>query len=273
MNDDYPEPPPRHSGGLAPNFAGDLTMGLRFYSRVPLASLPFPDEPPELNRMALALPFVSLLLGAIPALLLIVLTLIGLPGIFAAGLAAIAYLAITGAMSEDGLADASDGLFGGATATRRLEIMRDSRHGTYGVLALVLFILLRIVAVGAIAALHSLGAGALWLAAMILSRSGSLWLAVVLPPARTDGLSAAVGGVTRPAFAVGAILALIIAAVLAIPVLGPIALLIALAFMVAVAAGWTICCQRLVGGQTGDLIGALQALLELAALTVFLIFA
>jgi adenosylcobinamide-GDP ribazoletransferase len=223
--------------------------------------------------MALALPFVSLILGLLPALLLIVLTLIGLPGIFAAGVAALLLLVITGAMAEDGLADAADGLFGGVTATRRLEIMRDSRHGTYGVLALVLFILLRIVAIGAIAALHWFGAGAVWLAAMILSRTGSLWLAVVLPPARTDGLSAAVGGVTRAGFGVGAALALIIAAVLAIPVVGAVALVLALALMVAVVAGWTLCCKRLVGGQTGDLIGALQALLELAALSVFLAFA
>lgn len=269
VNDDHADKP--QPAGSGPRLLEDLSMGLGFYSRLPLRGRR--HEAPELNRIALALPFTSIVIGVAPALLLVALTLIGLPGIFAAGLAVGLLLVLTGAMAEDGLADAADGLFGGATATRRLEIMRDSRHGTYGVLALVLFLLLRIVAIGAIAAGHSIGVAGVWLAAMLLARSGSLWLAVVLPPARTDGLSAAMGGVTRPAFGLGAAIAVILGIVLAGPVAGFFGLLLTMILLVAVTAGWTLACQRLVGGQTGDLIGALQALLELAALTVFLGFA
>jgi adenosylcobinamide-GDP ribazoletransferase len=268
LNDDVPGPPP---GPLTSGFVADLAMGLRFYSRIPV---PWPrHELPQLDRMAPALPFVSLLIGLPPALLLAVLTFIGLPSTFAAGLALAALLIITGAMAEDGLADAADGLFGGATVARRLEIMRDSRHGTYGVLALALLIVLRVVALGTAAALHPIGAIGLWLGAMVIARSGSLWLPVSLPPARADGLSAAMGGLRRTSFAVGGAIAAAIAAVLALPLAGLPGVIAALLLVVAAVLGWTALCQRLVGGQTGDLIGALQALLELAALTAFLIAA
>ena len=66
-------------------------------------------------------------------------------------LAVAAMVIASGAMADDALADAMDGLFGGQTTERRLEIMKDSRHGTYGVAALALFILLRVTALGAMA--------------------------------------------------------------------------------------------------------------------------
>jgi adenosylcobinamide-GDP ribazoletransferase len=248
----------------------DFIMGVRFYSRIPVPVLP--HEAPELNRIALALPFTSLAIGIVPAALLVILCFIGVPGIFAAGLATVALILATGAMAEDALADSADGLGGGTTATRRLEIMHDHTHGTYGVCALVMFLLLRVVAVGAIAALSPLAAAGIWLASMLLSRSGALWLTVALPPARADGASAAVGGVTRGAFGIGAVFAVILSILLAVPSAGILALLVTLAACAAVALGWTLVSQRLVGGQTGDLIGALQALLEVAALTAFMIF-
>lgn len=270
MNDDEGDAhPPRAPQG--PDFGSrlrdDFIMGLRFYSRIPVPVLP--HERPELNRIALALPFTSLAIGIVPALLLIVLRLIGIPPLFAAGLAVLALVIISGAMTEDALADAADGLAGGSTTTRRLEIMRDHAHGTYGICALVLFLVLR---VGAIASVPAIPAAGIWMAAMLLSRSGALWLTVALPPARSDGASAAMGGVTRGAFAVGAVFTVILSILLTLLASGVLSLLVALAAGVAVAFGWTLLCQRLVGGQTGDLIGALQALLELTALTVFLIF-
>jgi adenosylcobinamide-GDP ribazoletransferase len=270
LNDDAGDAhPPR--GPQGPDFGSrlrdDFVMGLRFYSRIPVPVLP--HEAPELNRIALALPFTSLAIGIVPALLLVVLRLLGVPSLFAAGLAVLALILVTGAMAEDALADAADGLGGGSTATRRLEIMRDHAHGTYGICAIVLFLVLR---VGAIASLAPLPAAGLWLASQLLSRSGALWLTVALPPARADGASAAVGGVTRGAFGVGAVFTIILGILLAFPWAGVLALIVALAGCAAVALGWTLLCQRLVGGQTGDLIGALQGLLEITALTAFLIF-
>ena len=67
-----------------------------------------------------------------------------LPPLPAAALAVAATVAVTGALHEDGLADVADGFGGGATRERKLEIMRDSRIGTYGVCALILSFILRI---------------------------------------------------------------------------------------------------------------------------------
>jgi adenosylcobinamide-GDP ribazoletransferase len=180
---------------------------------------------------------------------------------------------ITGAMAEDGLADAADGLFGGNSAARRLEIMKDSRHGTFGVAALCLLLLLRVAALAGLVAIHPMIGAALWLTATLLARSGALWLTVALPPARPDGASATAGRVSRRAFCIGGAFAIILGFVLAAPFAGVVGLVVALALIGVICFGWGRLCDRLVGGQTGDLIGALQALLEIAALTAFLIFA
>lgn len=265
--DNFGEPPPPR---LDRDPGADLVMALRFFSRLPTGSRPF--EAPDLSRMAVALPFASIVIGIGPALLLLALSFV-LPGYFAAALAVGAMLAVTGAMSDDALADAADGLVGGATPERRLEIMKDSRHGTYGVAALCLYIVLRIVALGSIAAINPFAAAAIWLATSILARSGSLWLSLDLPNARSGGVSALAGRVGRTSFGIGLLFAAIVAFIAAAPFTSLVA--VVLAFLVAglIAWGWTAVCRRLVGGQTGDLIGALQALIEIGALTVLLAFA
>lgn len=249
----------------------DLIMGVRFYSRLPSGSSA--HRKPELDRIALALPFASLIIGALPALLLVLGAFIGMPGLFVAALAVAVQVAVTGGMAEDGLADAADGLFGGSNPGRRLEIMRDSRHGTYGMVAIGLLLILRVTALGAAAAVHPLLGGALLLASGVLSRSGSLYLSHALPHARLDGISVTVGRVSRHAFGIGAAFAVALTFVLAAPGAHLMGFVTAVVFAGGVIVFWVWLCQRLVGGQTGDLIGALQALIEVAALTAFMIFA
>lgn len=242
----------------------DFIMALRFFSRLPTGDSP--HQAPDLGRIAMALPLASVAIGIGPALLLIGGALIGLPGYFIAALAVAAMVIASGAMAEDALADAADGLFGGHSVARRLEIMKDSRHGTYGVAALCLFILLRVTALGAAVAINPLAAGAIWLAASIAGRSGALWLAVALPAARADGASATAGRVPGRSFAVGMVFALVLMFVLAAPAASLVGLGVALVLAVVVIAGWAQMCRQMVGGQTGDLIGALGALVELAVL-------
>src|SRR5690606_14528872 len=124
---------------------------------------------------------------------------------------------VGGGMMEDAIADAADGLFGGWTREKRLEILKDSRHGTYGVAALCLFIALRVTALGSMAAVNPLAAAAVWMAANIAGRSGGLWVASALPPARADGASAAAGPLPRTQFFIGTVFALLIGFVLAGP--------------------------------------------------------
>jgi len=263
-----PSRPAAPPGGMG--LIDDLVMALRFFSRLPTGDSP--HQKPDLNRIAMALPLASLVIGIGPAALLVGGTLLGLPAYFVAALAVGAMVLVSGAMAEDALADAADGLFGGHSLARRLEIMKDSRHGTYGVAALCLFILLRVTGLGAVAAISPLAAGAIWLAASIVGRSGALWLAVALPAARPDGISAAAGAVSGRSFAVGAVFALLLAFVLGGPATNVLALGFVLVATLAVIAGWTALCKRLVGGQSGDLIGALGGLVEIAALAALMAF-
>ncbi|HEV7344734.1 MAG TPA: adenosylcobinamide-GDP ribazoletransferase [Devosia sp.] len=265
---DEPSSPRGAAGGFG--LRDDFVMALRFFSRLPTGDSP--HQLPELGRIAMALPLASVAIGIGPALVLAAGASIGLPAYFAAALAVGAMVMVSGAMAEDALADAADGLFGGQSEARRLEIMKDSRHGTYGVSALCLFLLLRVTALGAVAATNPLAAAAIWLAASVVARSGSLWLAVVLPPARADGASAAVGQLSGQSFAVGAVFAGVLLFLLGGPVTSLIGLGAAALLVLLVIGAWMALCRRLVGGQTGDLIGALGALLEIAVLVGLLPF-
>ena len=280
-----PEPPPREPSVPPPpaprqdnhgpvefgaRLADDVIMALRFYSRLPTGDRP--HELPNLSRIALALPFASVLIGLGPVVIAMASAALGLPALLAATLGVVALVLVTGAMAEDALADAMDGLFGGQTIERRLEIMKDSRHGTFGVVAIVLLLAIRITAVGGALAVHPLAGGAMWLAAMSLSRPFSLWLTVELQAARANGASAAAGRVGKRSFAIGLGFSVLIAFALAAPATSFFALILAVAACGAVAMGWTAICRRLAGGQTGDLIGALQALVEVAVLCVLVAF-
>ncbi len=250
------------------NFGEDLLMGVRFYSRLPTGNTP--HQRPNLDRIALTLPLTSVVVGIPPVALLLLLEWAGTPTFFAAALAVALLVIVTGAMSEDALADAADGLFGGQTIERRLEIMKDSRHGTYGVCAIALLLGARIAAVGSVTS--PLEAAAILLTAPLIGRSGALWLSLALPPARSGGAAATAGQVSQRSFLIGMAVAAIVSFATAGFAVGILGLVVAFAMGALAAWGWTIVCRRLIGGQTGDLIGALQALLEIAALTAFMIF-
>jgi adenosylcobinamide-GDP ribazoletransferase len=172
-------------------------------------------------------------------------------------------------MHEDGLADCADGFFGGATRERKLEIMRDSRIGTFGAVALLLSLYLRVASITVIA-----GQG-LWLASAVLaaaaasSRTAALMPLALLPPARENGAGFAAGAPDGKALATAIFGALLFAlapvvagASLARAVTG-IALATGAAFAV------TRLAKRQIGGQTGDVSGAAQQLSEIAFYLAF----
>lgn len=272
VNDDNNGAQNARNDNLSPpesgNLFADMVMALRFYSRLPTGSSP--HEVPSLNRIAMAVPLASLIMGLPGAAVLFICVLGGMPPLFSAVLAVAVFALVTGAMSEDAVADAADGLFGGSSPERRLEILKDSRHGTYGVLAIVFVVGLKVSALSAIAAVNVFAAALIWMAAGMIARSGSLYVAFRLAPARKTGAAAAVGELSRNAFVLGLVFASIIGVVLAAPFTGLMGLGVGLALAVAVAWGWTRLCERLVGGSTGDLIGALQALLEIVLLGTFM---
>jgi adenosylcobinamide-GDP ribazoletransferase len=187
---------------------------------------------------------------------------LGLPPNLAALLALAATALVTGALHEDGLADTADGLGGGRTRERKLEIMRDSRIGTYGVCALVLSFGLRWSALATIAD-PSLVAFAL-LSTHAAARAGVPAFMLLVPPARPDGLSASAGSPpgrsAAIAFALGT-LALALA-------LGPGKALIGLILLTLAGLLLARLAIRQIGGQTGDVLGAFEQIGEILILLV-----
>ena len=116
--------------------ASDLKIGMLFATRIPLPHAA-PIGGAEIARASWTLPVVGALVGVLGTLVYWIAFRFGLPPVVGAALAVAATLAVTGALHEDGLADTFDG-FGGNTPERKLEIMRDSRIGTYGASALAM---------------------------------------------------------------------------------------------------------------------------------------
>jgi adenosylcobinamide-GDP ribazoletransferase len=229
-----------------------------------LTRLPIPwSEPPRGAKASWAWPLAGAVVGTLAAAGASVALWAGLPPNVAAALALAIQAMATGALHEDGLADSADGLWGGRTPERRLEIMKDSRIGSYGALALVLSVLIRWSTLSAL-----LAAGTTWgplLALGALSRwpmAAMLW---ALPPAREGGLSRLVGRPSLPTMALGGAAALL----LALLAVGAQAVPAALAVL-AVTILWSLLARARLGGQTGDTCGAAQQLAEIAALLTLL---
>ncbi|RVT85647.1 adenosylcobinamide-GDP ribazoletransferase [Rhodobacteraceae bacterium CCMM004] len=236
--------------------AGDVAAALALLSRVPVRA-----DHRRGAAAAWAWPVAGALLAAMAAAAGWAALALGLPAAAAAGLVLAVQVATTGAMHEDGLADTADGLWGGADPARRLEIMKDSRIGAYGVLALILGVGLRWTLLTALFA-----AGTVWaplIAAGMVSRAAIVAAMRRLPPARPGGLSALVG---RPA-ATGEALALALGLAGAVVLCGAAGLGAALA-AAAAAVGLGQLARAKIGGQTGDILGAVQQVAEIAALTV-----
>jgi adenosylcobinamide-GDP ribazoletransferase len=257
---------------------GELLRCLRFYSRLPvpvLASELDPYGQPSFATMPRVVPLAGAVIGVAGALVLLAAHGLGF-GTWLCALLAVAMLTLaTGAFHEDGLADTADGFGGGATPERRLEIMKDSRIGTYGAAALILVYLLRIVCVAELLArLGPLGAMAALVLVGALSRTAALVLMTLLPPARTTGASYAAGqpepAVVIVAWLICGVLGLAAGIASPLPWLG---ILLAFLFAAALALVATRLSARLIGGQTGDVGGAIQQLAEVAAYLGLLIAA
>ena len=201
---------------------------------------------------------VGLLLGLLLALLLLLLDPL-LPQLAVAALLVVALVLLTGGLHLDGLMDSCDGLFGGRTRERRLEIMRDSRVGSFGVLGGVCTLLLKF------ACFASLAQHALFVALLVVLPSAR-WAMVlalrIFPSARPGGLGATFRqSVNLQRLALAASIALLVA--LVIGHLVGVLIWIA-ATLTAIALGSWI--TRRIGGLTGDTYGAIAEITEVVTL-------
>jgi adenosylcobinamide-GDP ribazoletransferase len=230
-------------------------------TRVPVGLDP-PAEPGEIAASCWAFPLVGAGVGALAAAAYVGAALLGCSNLVSGLLAVLAGIAVTGALHEDGLADTADGFGGGRDREERLQIMRDSRQGTFGVVALVFSIGLRA------AALAAIGEPLLVVLAVIAAHAASRALVAAtmgaLRPARTDGLGASSG---RPSL-VRVVASLAIGGAVAVAALGPLPGAEALALS-AVAVGATAAlARRRIDGYTGDVLGAFQQIGEIVMLLV-----
>lgn len=237
----------------------DIALCLVFFTRLPLPVFDVRDR--SLASAIWAAPVAGLAVALIGAVVYAVGIKLGLAAGPAATLALAFTLLTTGCLHEDGLSDVADGFGGGKTRETKLEIMRDSRIGAYGACALGLSLLVRW------SVLSEFTTSAQILFALVAAHAGSRGLLgafmQVVPPARSDGLSAGVGAVSAETAALGAALGAL--ALLALGLGGAFAALILLGLLFT---AFRALCLNQIGGQTGDTAGALQQLGEISILLV-----
>jgi adenosylcobinamide-GDP ribazoletransferase len=241
------------------NVPGDIALSLVFLTRLPLPHLDFAGR--SLSAALWAAPVVGVVVALIGASAFALATLLGVPAAPSAALALAATMLATFCLHEDGFCDTADGFGGGATRERKLDIMRDSRIGTYGAAALVLTILLRWTA------LAELGTSANVLAGLVAAHAASRGLIPafmhLLPSARSAGLAADAGAPTAETALAGASLGALSLLVLGLPAALFTALLLCLWFI-----AFRKLCLAQIGGHTGDTIGAMQQGSEILVLLV-----
>ena len=240
----------------------EALSALSLLTRCPVGRFLRFDAEPDFARSTWAFPLVGLAIGALAGLLYWLASRLGAPPLLAAVWSVAAAALMTGALHEDGLADVADGFGGGATRERKLEIMRDSRIGAFGALALILSSLVR---VGALAALADPArvTMALILSGM-LGRAGIIVILLLLKPARRDGLAASITNLPRVRAGAGLIFATF-ASFVALPVL-PAAVTVGAALLVCLAVAALASAH--IGGHTGDVLGAAEIVVECVVLTV-----
>ena len=240
-----------------------LVVGFLFLTRL---RLPAPGDWPQdaVARAAWTFPVVGVALGLLGGAVALIALHLGLPPAAAALLGLGAAMLATGALHEDGLADTVDGFGGGQTREQKLQIMRDSRVGSYGVLALLIALGLRAAALTVLLG----GAPAMVLGAMVaahaVSRAGLPAIMHGLDPARPGGLAASAGKPDLPVVQAAAVLGLLIA----LAGLGWWRGLAAVILGAGAMAGTAMLARRQIGGYTGDVLGAAQQAAEVAVLLV-----
>jgi adenosylcobinamide-GDP ribazoletransferase len=245
----------------------ETARAIAFLSRIPVPNLFFENHDGSLSKTIAAFPLAGLLITLPAAVLLGLLAAIEAPPFVAVLTALALQMLVTGALHEDGLTDTADGLGGGRDRERALAIMKDSRIGTYGALALILSVGLRAASIATLVSVLPPFAAALgWLAAAALSRAAMVWHWSALPPAKADGVAASVGqpdpGATRVAFACGLAVPIVLG-LIALPLWPTIGALLVAGLLTS---GFTAFVRSKIQGHTGDTIGASQQIAEIGFL-------
>lgn len=236
-----------------------FATAMAFLTRIPIAVDVSSDD---LARSVPWFPMVGLLIGALVGSVYAVLAG-SIGGLAAAGMAVGVGIMVTGAIHEDGLADTFDGFGGGATKDRVLEIMKDSRLGTFGTSALVSVLVVRL---GLISQLTSTESAIRVIAvAAIMSRVGTIGVMGVSRAVGATGLAASYLAALRSSHVIAGCGAGILVTALLVGLESAAVAVVVVALMAALLRLWS---YRRIRGITGDVLGMVQQLTELGLLIV-----
>ncbi|MEM0900778.1 MAG: adenosylcobinamide-GDP ribazoletransferase [Pseudomonadota bacterium] len=246
-----------------------ILRSLSFLSRLPVGNRPFDNLPQNWSVAddAWAFPLTGFILALPGASIFWLAAAFDLPALPVSVLACAFTMLLTGALHEDGLADVADGFGGGSKKERRLEIMKDSSIGTYGALALIIGFLVIATSTAHLIGTSGAAAGTIFIAVHVASRSIMVWHWHALPAAKGEGVASQAG---QPS-AKGAWYALVTGGPLTALLIGVatqfalLPLIIATLIGAAISKSFSRLTLKLLGGHTGDTIGASQQL-SLAAL-------
>ena len=248
------------------NWFGELRLAIVFLTIIPVRLRPL-DINYGVSHAVRAFPVAAIPIGAAAALAFVLADLAGLAPLLGALLAVTTAVIVGGGLHEDGLADTADGL-GGRTREQRLAIMRDSRIGSYGALALILAIAFRASAISYTGV--TLDTVCALIGAAIASRTAIAPVMFLLPPARTEGLSHAAGIPDRSRTADAVAIGVLLTALALAPVSEPLTILVVILGTAIAAAIPALIARVRLGGQTGDVLGAVQQFAEIGFLLVFI---
>jgi adenosylcobinamide-GDP ribazoletransferase len=262
------------TGGNTPHTPSEIEVALdelraaaAFLTRLPARMVGYdPRQAPDFRHGARVFPVVGAMIGLAAGLVLAIAMGLGVGSLAAATLAVGTTALITGGLHEDGLADTADS-FGGDTTEKKLAIMDDSRVGTYGALALVFSVLLRVAPLAAIASTKPLHALFALIGAEAVSRAALVRLWHDLPAARTGGLSNDAGTPNNNAMLIAMAIGAAIAIVVCVPSIGLWATILGGAFAALATFSFIRLIGHTLGGRTGDSLGACQQI----AVAAFLI--
>ena len=267
----------------------DILFALLFLTRLPvswlLSSRLFPDRSDESSALCVwAFPLVGVLIGSIGAFVCLFFWGLGLPVFLNAVFCLLFITLLTGGLHEDGLADFADGLAGHDPA-HRLAIMRDSRIGSYGVLALILSLALRGGAIAEIIdqnmpdqdLLDVVSLFAAFITICVISRAAMLLPLILMKPARPDGLGKfyAQASPKNRFFLLAAGLLITLAILILVFItdgkMQGLDIVIFLAASAGIGCLPAFIAHSRIGGQTGDILGAVQQFTEIAAWSLLIL--
>jgi adenosylcobinamide-GDP ribazoletransferase len=240
------------------NLVTDLRIGISLCTRLPITA-PGSLAEGDVARASWTFPIAGLVVGLAGSLVYWLAIRLNVAPLPAAAVTLAATMGLTGAMHEDGLADTADGL-GGKTRERKLDIMRDSRIGTFGACALLVSTMMRWSAIADIA--ESSFVTTALIAAHVAARACLPLFMRLVPPARADGLSSGAGS---PPWA-SAVAAAVLGIICLLFSFGALGTIITLLILTVVGSSLARIAVRQFGGQTGDVLGAMEQVGESAIL-------